>query len=108
MKLFGAESGQPQDSFFATVDQALFFANGSQIRGWLSPAGENLTGRLLKIEAAPELASELYLSTLVRQPTAEEVKDVEGYLAARGEQKREAVQELAWALITSAEFRFQH
>ena len=108
VKLFGAESGQPQDSFFATVDQALFFANGSQIRGWLSPAGENLTGRLLKIEAAPELASELYLSTLVRQPTAEEVKDVEGYLAARGEQKREAVQELAWALITSAEFRFQH
>ena len=67
-----------------------------------------LTGRLLKIEAAPELAAELYLSTLVRQPTAEEVKDVEGYLAARGEQKREAVQELAWALITSAEFRFQH
>lgn len=108
VKLFGAESGQPQDSFFATVDQALFFANGSQIRGWLTPSGENLTGRLLKIDAAPELAAELYLSTLVRQPTAEEVKDVEDYLVARGDQKQEAVQELAWALITSAEFRFQH
>lgn len=105
--LFAAQKGQPQDNFFSTVDQALFFTNGSQVRGWLSPSGDNLTGRLAKMESAAELAEELYLSTLVRKPTAEEVQDVAEYLKARGEEKPAAVQELAWALITSAEFRFQ-
>lgn len=105
--LFAAQKGQPQDDFFATVDQALFFTNGSQMRGWLSPSGDNLTGRLVKLESAPELAEELYLSTLVRKPTAEEVQDVTEYLQARGKEKSAAVRELSWALITSAEFRFQ-
>ncbi|MCP4787300.1 MAG: DUF1549 domain-containing protein [Fuerstiella sp.] len=108
VKLFAAEQGQPQDDFFATVDQALLFANGSQIRTWLAPSGENLTGRLLKIETPDGVADELYLSTLVRKPTADEITDVSEYLAARGDKKTEAVQELAWALMTSAEFRFQH
>lgn len=106
--LFGAESGQPQDAFFATVDQALFFANGSQTRSWLAPSGDNLTGRLLKLETAAQLAEELYLSALVRKPTEEEVKDVTEYLAARADKKSEAVQEMAWALVTSAEFRFHY
>lgn len=108
VKLFGAEAGQPQDTFFATVDQALFFANGGQVRSWLAPSGENLTERLLKIESPEQLAEELYLSLLVRMPAAEEVADVKQYLAERGDQKRDAVQELAWALVTSAEFRFQY
>ncbi|GAB5443464.1 MAG: hypothetical protein Fues2KO_38130 [Fuerstiella sp.] len=108
VKLFGSEAGQPQDVFFATVDQALFFANGGQIRSWLSPSGDNLTGRLLQMESAADIANELYLSTLVRPPATEEVEDVKQYLAERGDQKRDAVQELAWALITSAEFRFQY
>ena len=108
VKMFAAEAGQPQDDFFATVDQALYFANGGPIRSWLSPSGDNLTGRLLKLETDAELANELYLATLVRNPTNEEVKDIANYLAARGDSKKEAVQELAWGLITSAEFRFQY
>ncbi len=106
--LFAAESGQPQDAFFATVDQALYFANGGPIQSWLRPSGNNLTGRLLKIEAPKELAEELYLSTLVRKPSPDEVKDVAEYLSSRGDSRKEAVQELAWGLITSAEFRFQY
>jgi hypothetical protein len=108
VKLFAAEQGQPQDDFFATVDQALLFANGTQMRSWLSPSGDNLTGRLLKLETPGLIADELYLSTLVRKPTADEIKDVSLYLAARGDKKKEAVQELAWALVTSSEFRFQY
>jgi hypothetical protein len=108
VKLFAAEQGQPQDDFFATVDQALLFANGSQMRSWLAPSGDNLTGRLIKLDTPDKIADELYLSTLVRNPTAEEIQDVSEYLAARGDNKKEAVQEIAWALVTSAEFRFQY
>ena len=108
VKLFGAGAGQPQHEFFATVDQSLFFANGGQVRGWLSPGGGNLTDRLIKTEDPKAVAEELYLSLLTRQPTAEETADVAAYLIAKKDKKNEAVQELAWALFTSTEFRCNH
>lgn len=104
--LFGGEKGQPQDAFFATVDQALFFANGGEIRSWLSPSGDNLTGRLLKLEAPDVLAEELYMSMFTRQPDDAEIAEVATYLEQREADRSAAVQEMAWALLTSVEFRF--
>jgi hypothetical protein len=108
VKLFGAAAGQPQDDFFATVDQALFFGNGGELRSWLAPTGDNLTDRLQKVEDPKKLAEELYLSVLTRLPNDQETAEVTEYLTSAEKQKRDAVQELAWALLTSAEFRFQH
>jgi hypothetical protein len=106
VRLFGGGPGQPQGVFFATVDQALFFANGGNLRSWLAPAGENLTARLLKLDDARALADELYLSVLSRPPSADEARFVAEALGAQPHEKAEVVQELAWALLTSAEFRF--
>ncbi|MDA0284174.1 MAG: DUF1549 domain-containing protein [Planctomycetota bacterium] len=108
VSLFGGDKGQPQDAFFATVDQALFFANGGEVRGWLAPSGENLAGRLLKLEDSAALAEELYLSVFTRRPSAEEIADISSYLEQRKEDRSAAVQEIAWALLTSVEFRFNH
>ncbi len=108
VQLYGAAAGQPQDDFFATVDQALFVSNGGELRTWLAPAAGNLTDRLQKIDDAKALADDLYLSILTRFPTAAETADVAKYLSSPERQKPEAVQEMAWALLTSAEFRFQH
>ena len=104
--LFGGEKGQPQDAFFATVEQALFLANGGEIRSWLTPAGDNLTGRLLKLEQPEALAEELYVSTFTRQPSASEIAEITSYLEQRKEDRSAAIQEIAWALLTSIEFRF--
>lgn len=104
--LFGSEKGQPQDAFFATVEQALFFANGGEIRSWLSPAGDNLTGRLLKLEDPKSLAEELYVTTFTRQPTTDEIAEITSYLEQRKDDRSAALQEIAWALLTSVEFRF--
>ena len=107
--LYGAGSGQPQNDFFATIDQALFMANGGPLKGWLAPGGGNLTERLGKMTDTKKLAEELSLSVLTRLPTDEEVADVGGYLKGRSKDKRSAaIQEIAWALLTSAEFRFNH
>lgn len=106
--LFGGGPGQNQTDFYATVDQALFFANGGAVLGWLAPGGTNLTGRLVKLDDAQAIADELYLSVLTRRPTAQETADVGQYLAGRAADKPVALQEMAWALITSAEFRFNH
>ncbi len=108
VQLFGGQAGQPQGDFYATADQALFLANDGLVRSWLRPSGENLAARLTKLENPAELADELYLSTLTRYPTAAERAEVANYLAVRGEEKAGAVQELAWALLSSVEFRFKH
>lgn len=108
VNLFAGQKGQPQDAFFATVDQALFFANGGDVRTWLTPSGTNLTGRALKLEDPKAVAEELYLGLLTRLPTDEESREVADYLAQRKDDKSGAIQEIGWALITSSEFRFHH
>ncbi len=106
--LFGAGAGEPQDTFFATADQALFLNNGSMVRSWLAPSADNLSARLTKLADARALAEELYLSTLTRLPTEDEVASVQKQLAAREKEKPAVVQDLAWGLLTSVEFRFKH
>ena len=107
IRLFSAGAGQPQD-FFSTVDQALFFSNGGTIVSWLAPADGNLTGRLLKIDDPAGVAEELYLGILCRPPNEAEKNEVKEFLAKRAAEKPAAVVELAWGLISSAEFRFNH
>ncbi len=108
IQLFGGQAGEAQGGFFATADQALFLANDGQVRGWLNPTAGNLTDRLGKIEKPDELVREIYLSVLNREPEAKEVEELKAYLAARADQKSKAIQELAWSLMSSVEFRFKH
>lgn len=110
VKLFGGQAGQPQTVFYATADQALFLENDHGIRGWLRPNRTNLVGRLAKLESAEEIADELYLSILSRLPQAEEKAKMVSFLSEAEEpnDKSTVIQDLAWALLTSVEFRFRH
>jgi hypothetical protein len=105
--LFGGAAGQPQTEFFATVDQALYFANGGTVQAWLTGGGY-LPDRLAKLDDAKAIAEELYLSVLTRRPTDQESAAVVQYVTARPNEKVDTVRELTWALLTSAEFRFSH
>jgi hypothetical protein len=105
---YGAAAGQPQGDFFATADQALFAANGGAINSWIAPAGNNVTERITKQADSRMAAEELYLSVLTRLPTEDEASHVAKYLADRGADRTAAAQELVWALLNSAEFRFNH
>jgi len=103
---FAGQGGQ-KTGFDSTADQALFLLNGTLIEKSLTPANGNLTDRLQKLEAPTEFAEELYISILGRAPDQEEIAAVSSYLDEVGDRKA-AAQELSWALITSAEFRFNH
>jgi hypothetical protein len=108
VRVFGGPAGQPQEGFEATLDQTLFLQNGPLLRGWLAPRPGNLADRLARLTDAAAVAEELYLSVLTRRPSDEERKEVADYLAGRRADRDAALQELAWALLTSAEFRFNH
>lgn len=107
---FGTRPGEPEGQIFlATLEQSLFLKNGSMLRGWLSPRTGNLMDRLNKIKDEAPLADELFLSILSRLPTAEERADIAAML--RGlppTQRQNTLSELAWSLLTSVEFRFNH
>jgi len=108
VQLFGAGAGQPQGEFFATVDQALFMANGGLVRGWLTPSGGNLADRLNKQTDLSQFVEELYVTIFSRLPTEQETAQVTQYLNDRGKERPQAIQEMMWALVTSVEFRFNH
>lgn len=106
VNLYGASAGQPQEDFFATPDQALFVANGGTLIGWISGGG--LAQRLSPLTDAKAFAEEMYLSVLTRRPTETEVNETAQYLASRPNERPQAIRELVWSLLTSAEFRFNH
>lgn len=108
--LFGNNPGEPtiNQDFEASLDQTLFLTNGGTLRDWLTPKGGNLADRLKQMKDAGDIAEEMYLSMLVRRPSADERKEVADYLARRTADRDVALQELLWALATSAEFRFNH
>jgi hypothetical protein len=108
--LFGNQPGEPvsSDDFQATLDQTLFLRNGGVVRTWLAPNGSNLTGRLLPMKDAGTFADELYLSVYARRPAADEQTLIAGFLERHGADRATALPELAWALMSAAEFRFNH
>ncbi len=105
---FAAAGGQPQSDFFATADQALFVSNDGTVNSWIAPAAGNITERIIQQVDPRTAAEDLYLTVLSRRPTEQEISDVAQHLGKRASDKAAAAQELVWALVTSAEFRFNH
>jgi hypothetical protein len=99
VQTFGSPAGTTE-GFDARLDQALFLANGPLVRAWLVGA---LAPRLKKL-SGDGLADELYLSIFSRLPDAEERKETADFLARRPA----AIADLAWGLLASTEFRFNH
>ncbi len=102
VRTFGSPAGAAQ-GFDARMEQALFLANGPTVRSWLVNRPASLVGRLAKLSGAA-LADELYLSIFTRLPDDEERRETAEFLARRPG----AYADLAWALLASAEFRFNH
>ena len=105
---YGAAAGQPQGDFFSTADQALFTANGGSVNSWVVPAADNVTERVVRQVDARVAAEELYLGIVTRMPTEDETTEVTNYLNSRAADRNVAAQELVWAVLNSAEFRFNH
>lgn len=103
---FAGQGGQ-KTSFEATADQALFVINGANVEKWLKPQAGALTDRLQKLDSSELLAEELYISTLSRPPNEDEAAAVTNYLESVSD-RATAIREMTWALLSSAEFRFNH
>jgi hypothetical protein len=88
-----------------TVSQVLHVLNSPEIQAKLSHDG----GRLAKlIQLTDEqIAEELYLVFFGREPTSEERQIAGEYLREHADRQR-ALEDLAWSMINSLEFLFNH
>lgn len=107
VRMFGTRAGEPEEGFLATLDQTLFLKHNAHLRNMISVRTGNLLERTSKATDLNQAVEDLYLSIYTRRPTAEERKDLLEVL--QGASNRQALlSEVIWAMLASAEFRFNH
>ena len=105
--------GQPDGDYQATAREALFMSRSNRVLGWIRGGSQSLVERLVDTSSPQQIADELYLAILSRYPNPEETEIVSGYMTGKPEiveksgGKETAIQDLIWALLSCAEFRFQ-
>jgi hypothetical protein len=90
-----------------TAAQSLHLLNSSHIQKKLDQSRK--LQNLIDSKGTPrEVASGLYLMILSRYPTEQEWEVVAGYAQSGKVKRKEALVDLAWALVNSAEFLYRH
>ncbi|MCA9227279.1 MAG: DUF1553 domain-containing protein [Planctomycetales bacterium] len=90
-----------------TVGQTLHVLNSPDIHNKLRHAGGRI-GRLEReLPDNGELVDELYLTFFSRRPTSDERMPLVAHLA-NSANRREAAEDIAWSLMNSLEFLFNH
>ncbi|QDU58845.1 DUF1549 domain-containing protein [Aeoliella mucimassa] len=107
---FGFDPSEPRETVTSSIPQALAMMNTPQINAAVS-AGRRLRptslGKLLRDEEDDELVtSELFLRTLCREPTTEELAQVSAYQQSVGD-RTETYEDLLWSLINSTEYAYR-
>jgi hypothetical protein len=92
-----------------SMTQVLHLYNGDTLNQKLA-AKDNAIDKLLAAKAAPEqMVEELYLAALSRMPTDKEKTDLAAIIASAPEaEKRAAIEDLYWSVLSSREFLFNH
>lgn len=107
VRMFASQPGQPEDGFQATIDQTLFLKHNATIRNLIALRTGCLLDRASKLADPSAVADELFLSVYTRPATAEEKKDIADVLKD-AKDRNGTLTEIIWAMLTSAEFRFNH
>ena len=91
-----------------SMAQALHIANGDTLNSKLR-AKDNRIERLLAAKKSDaEIVDEVYLAALSRPPMEAEKTKILAILAEAKENKREALEDLFWGILSSKEFLFNH
>jgi hypothetical protein len=96
------------DRFQSSTAEALFMSNNAEVQRLVLPAGNNLAARLAAIADTRQLVETAVWAVLSRPAGDEEREFLTRWVDGRPQDRAKACGQLIWALITSAEFRFNH
>lgn len=89
--------------------QVLHMSNGDAINRKLAAAQNHITKLLEGGMSDAAIVEELFLAALARQPSTEERRQIIDVLASSpAEERRTAVEDLYWGILSSKEFLFNH
>ena len=98
---------RPGEDFQVSVDEALFLSNSNDVQGQLLDG----SGLVKAMEALPEVAERIRLAGKAiwqRELSEEEVSLLASYLDARSDRPQAGLRQIVWAMLSSAEFRFNY
>jgi len=105
----GSRFEMPTPHFQVSATEALMLSNDEGLlNDLMRDSGDRLLGRLKEIEDRDAAIDAVFWNVLSRPPSAQERKLAADYLADRAERLEDGYRQLVWALLTSAEFRFNH
>ncbi len=88
----------------ATFQQAQFLTHSPALNALFTPAADNTAARLLALPDSPARVHQAFLAVSDRAPDPEEAAAAAAFLDASPDRPAEAIRDLLWALMTSAEF----
>lgn len=91
-----------------SVSQVLHVMNSPELQNKLSHEGSRITKLALSGQSDEALTNELYLSFYSRLPNDTEKSATLSFLKNHGGQRRRAVEDIAWSLMNTTEFLFNH
>ena len=97
----------PERTGEPNLRQALHILAGSTYTSKLARTGGRIDRLLANGASSRQVIEELYLAALSRYPTERERTEVEEWIAQRPS-SREPLEDLAWSLISSREFSYNH
>jgi hypothetical protein len=111
LKIFGQPERQSVCSCERTSDSnlgmAIQFFNGPLIYGKLRDEHNRFRKLMVAGKSHKEIIAELYLAAVCRTPTAKELEASLAHLAAKKDDVV-AMEDIAWAILNTNEFLFQH
>jgi hypothetical protein len=112
LKLFGrpvrASACECERNHEPGVAQVLHFMNSPEVHGKLTHESGTVARLVKKHKSDGPLVEELYLTFFSRFPTAKEKAAAMDYLRRDPAQRRQSVEDLAWSMLNSLEFIFNH
>jgi hypothetical protein len=101
---FKEDPSAPASEVQGTIPQALLMMNSALVHAYTSAQGKTLLAELLaKKQTDEQIVTALYERVLARKPTPEDLSTCQRYLAKVGDRK-EAMEDVLWALVNSTEF----
>jgi hypothetical protein len=99
---------QRTSRFQSSTTEALFLSNNKVAQQLVAASDNNLAARLAGMTSTKELVTVALRTVLSRPPEEEELKQLVEWFDRQEQDHTKTCEQLVWALITSAEFRFNH
>lgn len=107
--VFGYDPSDRRDEISGSIPQALLLLNSPLVNRAISErrSGDNLGKLVAQIGDDDDVATELYLRCLAREPNEKELAACREYVKRVGD-RSEAFEDVFWALVNSAEFLYRN